>query len=146
MTTDSKSATLNNNPTANNHIDNVKAFTVSGFDLVITFADGRVSTVKDGLTDLVLGNIKLSDTTGSEITQSQVISSINTIQLGLDTVYLADKIEDKDKSTESETPAQFSELPGVDEPAIEKFSRRTCKRRSVNMTSFSKNKRMRYAK
>ncbi|WP_392421772.1 Ig-like domain-containing protein [Edwardsiella piscicida] len=121
MTTDSKSATLNNNPTANNHIDNVKAFTVSGFDLVITFADGRVSTVKDGLTDLVLGNIKLSDTTGSEITQSQVISSINTIQLGLDTVYLADKIEDKDKSTESETPAQFSELPGVDEPAIEKI-------------------------
>ncbi|EDX9485526.1 Ig-like domain repeat protein [Salmonella enterica] len=73
-------------------ITDIKSYKVSGFDLVVTTSDGNTTTLKDGLTNLVLGNIELRDTSGKTINQDQVISSIKTYQLGLDTVYLADKL------------------------------------------------------
>lgn len=86
-------------------LENIKSYKVSGFDLVITTAEGSTTTIKDGLTNLVLGKVKLQDTSGQSISQDQVISALETQSLGLDTVYLADKL----KSNESETSSKNTE-------------------------------------
>ncbi|MBU5388914.1 Ig-like domain-containing protein [Citrobacter cronae] len=92
-------------------LENIKSYKVSGFDLIITTAEGSTTTIKDGLTNLVLGKVKLQDTSGRPISQDQVISALETQSLGLDTVFLGDKL----KSNESETSSKTTESEGEGE-------------------------------
>lgn len=82
-------------------VTDIKSYKVSGFDLIVTTADGNITTLKDGLTNLVLGNIELRDTSGKTINQDHIISSIKTYQLGLDTVYLADMLKSEESTIET---------------------------------------------
>lgn len=82
-------------------VTDIKSYKVSGFDLIVTTADGNTTTLKDGLTNLVLGNIELRDTSGKTINQDHIISSIKTYQLGLDTVYLADMLKSEESTIET---------------------------------------------
>ncbi|VDZ81404.1 large repetitive protein [Salmonella bongori] len=82
-------------------VTDIKSYKVSGFDLIVTTADGNTTTLKDGLTNLVLGNIELRDSSGKTINQDHVISSIKTYQLGLDTVYLADMLKSEESTIET---------------------------------------------
>ncbi|SUG21903.1 large repetitive protein [Salmonella enterica subsp. arizonae] len=43
-------------------ISDIKSYKVSGFDLIVTTSNGNTTTLKDGLTNLVLGNVELRDT------------------------------------------------------------------------------------
>lgn len=92
MTTKDNTSLTENKDVKYESITDIKSYKVSGFDLVVTTSDGNTTTLKDGLTNLVLGNIELRDTTGKTINQDHIISSIKAYQLGLDTVYLADKL------------------------------------------------------
>ncbi|HFW0061973.1 TPA: hypothetical protein ACIAQY_004766, partial [Salmonella enterica subsp. diarizonae serovar 61:l,v:z35] len=71
----------------------VQKYKVSGFDIIITTPDGETETIKDGLSLLIMGKVELKDTSGNIITQNDVISTIKGETLGLDTVYLGDKLE-----------------------------------------------------
>lgn len=82
-------------------VTDIKSYKVSGVDLIVTTADGNTTTLKDGLTNLVLGNIELRDTSGKTINQDHIISSIKTYQLGLDTVYLADMLKSEESTIET---------------------------------------------
>ncbi|EBP3476451.1 Ig-like domain repeat protein, partial [Salmonella enterica subsp. arizonae] len=93
-------------------ISDIKSYKVSGFDLIVTTSNGNTTTLKDGLTNLVLGNVELRDTTGKTINQDHIISSIKTYQLGLDTVYLADKLvsdESTPETTKDESEQQVKD-------------------------------------
>lgn len=103
-------------------ITDIKSYKVSGFDLVITTADGNTTTLKDGLTNLVLGNIELRDTAGKTINQDHIISSIKTYQLGLDTVYLADKLVSEEfapTTAKSESEQQVKDATADADKALE---------------------------
>ncbi|SUG35345.1 large repetitive protein [Salmonella enterica subsp. arizonae] len=93
-------------------ISDIKSYKVRGFDLIVTTSNGNTTTLKDGLTNLVLGNVELRDTTGKTINQDHIISSIKTYQLGLDTVYLADKLvsdESTPETTKDESEQQVKD-------------------------------------
>lgn len=101
-------------------LKNIKSYKVSGFDLIITTAEGSTATVKDGLTNLVLGKVKLQDASGQSISQDQVISALETQSLGLDTVYLGDKLksnesEIKNTETEDESEGEFQDVSSNNE-------------------------------
>ncbi|EBS6869901.1 Ig-like domain repeat protein [Salmonella enterica] len=112
MTTKDNTSLTKNTDVKYESITDIKSYKVSGFDLVVTTSDGNTTTLKDGLTNLVLGNIELRDTTGKTINQDHIISSIKAYQLGLDTVYLADKLVSEElapATTKNESEQQVKE-------------------------------------
>lgn len=92
-TTNNTSPNNASDSTTREILNDIKSYKVSGFDLIVTTSDGTTTTLKDGLTNLVLGKVELRNTAGQTISQDAIISTIQSQQLGLDTVYLRDKLE-----------------------------------------------------
>ncbi|WP_370604739.1 Ig-like domain-containing protein [Citrobacter braakii] len=124
-------------------LKNIKSYKVSGFDLIITTAEGSTATVKDGLTNLVLGKVKLQDASGQSISQDQVISALETQSLGLDTVYLGDKLksnesEIKNTETEDESEGEFQDVSSNNE--IVNAHEKNLKKKIEELENLLKNK------
>ncbi|ENM1949012.1 Ig-like domain repeat protein, partial [Citrobacter braakii] len=124
-------------------LKNIKSYKVSGFDLIITTAEGSTATIKDGLTNLVLGKVKLQDTSGQSISQDQVISALETQSLGLDTVYLGDKLksnesEIKNTETEEENEGEFQDVSSNNE--IDNAHENNLKKKIEELEKLLKNK------
>ncbi len=82
----------------------VDKFKVSGFDIIITEANGEEFKIKDGLPELLLGNFKLKSPDGKIIEQSEIITSIDATKLGLDVAVLGGMIDGADVQENQNAP------------------------------------------
>ncbi|MEQ4676366.1 Ig-like domain-containing protein, partial [Providencia vermicola] len=69
----------------------IQTFKVQGLDLIITKLDGSVETIKDGLSEIILGNMTLSTGQGTVLSQDEILSSIK-LNIGADTVYIKEQL------------------------------------------------------
>ncbi|MEQ5113424.1 Ig-like domain-containing protein [Providencia vermicola] len=81
----------------------IKSFKVQGLDLIVIKPDGTSSKIPNGLSDIILGNITLTNENGNSISQDEIISSIK-MNIGVDSVYIKEqfssdfvKINDNEK-------------------------------------------------
>lgn len=68
----------------------VKNFKVQGLDLIITTPDGKTEILKNGLSDVILGDVVLSTEQGVVLTQDEILSSIS-MNVGADAVYIKEQ-------------------------------------------------------
>ncbi|EUD05687.1 hypothetical protein [Providencia alcalifaciens] len=68
----------------------VKNFKVQGLDLIITTPDGKTEILKNGLSDIILGDVVLSTEQGVVLTQDEILSSIS-MNVGADAVYIKEQ-------------------------------------------------------
>lgn len=92
-----------NSATEQLHITDYK---ISGFNVVVTMPDGQVKVLKDGLADIMLGNIVLIDKNGQPITKEMVLDHVNVKQNALDSAFLGDFIKNKSNEPSEETDGQ----------------------------------------
>ncbi|WP_353168100.1 Ig-like domain-containing protein, partial [Providencia sp.] len=68
----------------------IKSFKVQGLDLIVIKPDGTSSKIPNGLSDIILGNITLTNENGNSISQDEIISSIK-MNIGVDSVYIKEQ-------------------------------------------------------
>ncbi|HHR6022903.1 TPA: hypothetical protein ACS714_002982 [Providencia alcalifaciens] len=92
----------------------VKNFKVQGLDLIITTPDGKTEILKNGLSDIILGDVVLSTEQGVVLTQDEILSSIS-MNVGADAVYIkeqfvsdtveVDAVEQKNRTMKKAMPS-----------------------------------------
>ncbi|HBO21410.1 MAG TPA: hypothetical protein DD649_00785, partial [Providencia sp.] len=68
----------------------IKKFKVQGLDLIVTKPDGSIEVIKNGLSEIILGNMSLSTEQGTILSQDEILSSI-TLNVGADAVYIKEQ-------------------------------------------------------
>ncbi|MBZ3682350.1 MULTISPECIES: Ig-like domain-containing protein [Providencia] len=69
----------------------IQKFKVQGFDLIVTKPDGSIENIKNGLSEVILGNMTLLTEQGTIISQDEILSSI-TLNVGADAVYIKEQL------------------------------------------------------
>lgn len=69
----------------------IQKFKVQGLDLIITKPDGSIENIKNGLSEVILGNMTLSTEQGAILSQDEILSSI-TLNVGADAVYIKEQL------------------------------------------------------
>lgn len=80
----------------------ISSFRVSGFDLLVTLEDGKQVTLKNGLSDTILGQVILENLDGTPISKKEIISKIDIHKDGLDSIFLENLIS-ADQQTEEKS-------------------------------------------
>lgn len=88
-----KSINASSFDSANTRIEKLK---VSGFDVIITDAQGEQIRIIDGLPDILTGSLKLINLDGKEIETSEIVNSIDASKLGLDVAVLGSLLDGHD--------------------------------------------------
>lgn len=81
----------------------VTEYKISGFNVVVTMPGGQQKVLKDGLADLLLGNIVLLDKNGAPISKEDIIDHVSVKQNALDSAFLGDFIKNKTNKQEDES-------------------------------------------
>ena len=68
----------------------IKKFKVQGLDLIVTKPDGSIEVIKNGLSEIILGNMSLSTEQRTILSQDEILSSI-TLNVGADAVYIKEQ-------------------------------------------------------
>ncbi len=69
----------------------IQKFKVQGLDLIVTKPDGSIETIKNGLSEVILGNMTLMTVQGAILSQDEILSSI-TLNVGADAVYIKEQL------------------------------------------------------
>ncbi|MEX6323677.1 Ig-like domain-containing protein [Providencia hangzhouensis] len=69
----------------------IQKFKVQGLDLIVTKPDGSIENIKNGLSEVILGNMTLLTEQGEILTQDEILSSI-TLNVGADAIYIKEQL------------------------------------------------------
>ncbi|EPQ5230300.1 Ig-like domain-containing protein [Providencia stuartii] len=69
----------------------IQKFKVQGLDLIVTKPDGSIENIKNGLSEVILGNMTLLTEQGAILSQDEILSSI-TLNVGADAVYIKEQL------------------------------------------------------
>ncbi|QIF64420.1 MULTISPECIES: Ig-like domain-containing protein [Providencia] len=69
----------------------IQKFKVQGLDLIVTKPDGSIENIKNGLSEVILGNMTLLTEQGEILSQDEILSSI-TLNVGADAIYIKEQL------------------------------------------------------
>ncbi|MEX0425555.1 hypothetical protein KDV38_17705 [Providencia rettgeri] len=69
----------------------IQKFKVQGLDLIVTKPDGSIENIKNGLSEVILGNMTLLTEQGAILSQDEILSSI-TLNIGADAIYIKEQL------------------------------------------------------
>ncbi|WP_275076810.1 Ig-like domain-containing protein, partial [Providencia rettgeri] len=100
----------------------VRKFKVQGLDLIITTLDGKTEVLKNGLSDIILGNIALSTEQGDTLTQDEILSSIS-MNVGADAVYIKEQFVSETVDIDTEDHKKQNDVDDIEKQFEDTFAK-----------------------